>query len=374
MNRIYLDYNASTPVDPAVAQAMRATLENHYGNPSSAHWAGESARTLLEQSRAQVAELIGSAPSDVIFTSGGSEANNLALKGIFFARRKPRAHFVTSAIEHPSIVEPCRFIERSGARITRLPVDGTGRIDPDDLRRAITAETILISVMHANNEVGTIQPIEDLARIAREHGVPFHTDAAQSVGKIATRVVELGADLLTLAGHKFYGPKGVGALYVRSGLALESLIHGAGLERCRRAGTESVLLAAGLAAAATLARNREWTGRVRELRDRLWTSLRERFGDRVTQNGHAEHRLPNTLNVSFVGRNGVEMLAALDGIAAATGSACHSSRVELSPVLRAMGVPERIGLGAIRFSLGRYTTGDEIDETVDRIRLALEST
>lgn len=374
MNRIYLDYNASTPVDPAVAQAMRATLENHYGNPSSAHWAGESARTLLEQSRAQVAELIGSAPSDVIFTSGGSEANNLALKGIFFARRKPRAHIVTSAIEHPSIVEPCRFIERSGARITRLPVDGTGRIDPDDLRRAITAETILISVMHANNEVGTIQPIEDLARIAREHGVPFHTDAAQSVGKIATRVVELGADLLTLAGHKFYGPKGVGALYVRSGLALESLIHGAGHERGRRAGTESVLLAAGLAAAATLARNREWTGRVRELRDRLWTSLRERFGDRVTQNGHAEHRLPNTLNVSFVGRNGVEMLAALDGIAAATGSACHSSRVELSPVLRAMGVPERIGLGAIRFSLGRYTTGDEIDETVDRIRLALEST
>jgi cysteine desulfurase len=374
MNRIYLDYNASTPVDPAVAQAMRATLENPYGNPSSAHWAGESARTLLEQSRVQVAELIGSAPSDIVFTSGGSEANNLALKGIYFARRNPRAHVVISAIEHPSIVEPCRFIERSGARITRLPVDGTGRIDPDDLRRAITAETILISVMHANNEVGTTQPIEDLARIAREHGVPFHTDAAQSVGKIATRVVELGADLLSLAGHKFYGPKGVGALYVRTGLALESLIHGAGHERGRRAGTESALLAAGLAAAATLAQDRRWTERVRELRDRLWTSLQERFGDRVAQNGHAEYRLPNTLNVSFVGRNGVDILAALDGIAASTGSACHSGRVELSPVLRAMGVPERIGLGAIRFSLGRYTTSDEIDETVDRIRLALEST
>jgi cysteine desulfurase len=374
MNHIYLDYNASTPVDPAVAQAMRATLENHYGNPSSAHWAGESARTLLEQSRAQVAELIGSAPTDIVFTSGGSEANNLALKGIFFARRNPRAHVVTSAIEHPSIVEPCRFIERSGARVTRLPVDGTGRIDPDDLRRAITAETILISVMHANNEVGTIQSIEDLARIAREHGVPFHTDAAQSVGKIETRVGELGADLMSLAGHKFYGPKGVGALYVRPGLALESLIHGAGHERGRRAGTESALLAAGLAAAATLAQDRRWTERVRELRDRLWTSLQEWFGDRVALNGHAEYRLPNTLNVSFVGRNGVDILAALDGIAASTGSACHSGRAELSPVLRAMGVPEHIGLGAIRFSLGRYTTSDEIDETVDRICLALEST
>jgi len=374
MNRIYLDYNASTPVDPAVAQAMRAVLEEHYGNPSSTHWAGESARALLERSRAQVADLLGSAPSDIVFTSGGSEANNLALKGLFFARRNPRAHVITSAIEHPSIVEPCRFIERSGARITRLPVDGTGRIDPDDLRRAITAETILISVMHANNEVGTIQPIEDLAGIAREYGVPYHTDAAQSAGKIATQVVELGADLLSLAGHKFYGPKGVGALYIRPGLALESLIHGAGHERGRRAGTESALLAAGLAAACTLAKNRKWTERVRELRDRLWTSLRERFGDRVAQNGHAEHRLPNTLNVSFVGRNGVDILAALDGIAASTGSACHSGRIELSPVLRAMGVPERIGLGAIRFSLGRYTTREEIDEAVDRIRVALEST
>ncbi len=374
MNRIYLDYNASTPVDPAVAQAMRAVLEDHYGNPSSTHWAGESTRTLLEQSRAQVAELIGSAPSDIVFTSGGSEANNLALKGIFFARRNPRAHVVTSAIEHPSIVEPCRFIERSGARISRLPVDGTGRIDPDDLRRAITPETILISVMHANNEVGTIQPIEDLARIAREHGVPLHTDAAQSAGKIATRVAELGVDLLSIAGHKFYGPTGVGALYVRPGQALESLIHGAGHERGRRAGTESALLAAGLAAACTLAKDRQWTDRVRELRDRLWTSLRERFGEQVALNGHTDHRLPNTLNVSFVGRNGVEILAALDGIAASTGSACHSGRVEISPVLRAMGVPERSGLGAIRFSLGRYTTSDEIDETVDRIRVALEST
>jgi cysteine desulfurase len=367
MNRIYLDYNASTPLHPHVAQGMRATLEEHYGNPSSAHWAGRSAKTSLEQSRAQVAALLGCTSAEIVFTSGGSEANNLALKGTFFARRKQGSHIITSLIEHPSILEPCRFLERLGARITHLPVDGTGRVDPDDLRRAITADTILVSLMHANNEVGTIEPIEACARIAREHGVPFHSDAAQSVGKIPTRVDELGVDLLSIAGHKLYAPKGVGALYVRAGMELESLIHGAGHECGRRAGTESTMLAAGLGAACALAQDLEWTRHVRELREHLWTSLQSRLGDRVALNGHAEHRLPNTVNVSFVGRSGAEILAALDGIAASTGSACHSGRVELSPVLRAMHVPENIGGGSVRFSLGRTTTREEIDEAIQRI-------
>jgi cysteine desulfurase len=367
MSRIYLDYNASTPLAPQVAQAMRIALEGHYGNPSSAHWAGESANLLLEQSRAQVAALLGCRPDEVVFTSGGSEANNLALKGIFFARRKTRAHLITSTVEHPSIHETCAFLERLGVRITRLPVDATGLVDPDELRRAITTDTILISLMHANNEVGTIEPIEACVRMAREHAIPFHTDAAQSVGKIRARVDELGVDLLSIAGHKMYAPKGVGALYVRSGTKLESLIHGGGQESGRRAGTESAMLSAGLGAACLLAQNLAWTQSVRELRDHFWSSLQGSLGDRVVLNGHPKHRLPNTLNVSFLDRNGVDVLAALDGIAASTGSACHSSRVEPSPVLRAMRVPRAVGAGAVRFSLGRTTTRAQIDEAVARI-------
>jgi cysteine desulfurase len=371
MRRIYLDYNASTPLDPQVAEAMRAALEQSYGNPSSAHWAGRLAKDVLERGRAQVAALLGCTPDEIVFTSGGSEANNLALKGTFFARHEGAAHIITSTIEHPSILETCRFLERLGARITRLPVDGTGRIDPDDLQRAITPDTILISLMHANNEVGTIEPIEACARIASEHGVLFHTDAAQSVGKIPTRVDDLGVDLLSIAGHKLYAPKGVGALYVRAGVKLESLIHGAGHESGRRAGTESVMLAVGIGAACALARDLGWTRSARELRERLWAALQDQVGYRVVLNGHPEHRLPNTLNVSFVGRNGTEILAALDGVAASTGSACHSGRVELSPVLKAMRVPELIGAGAVRFSLGRGTTLEEIDGAIGRITTVL---
>lgn len=372
MSRIYLDYNASTPLHPQVAHAMRAALEECYGNPSSSHWAGEPAKHLLEQSRAQVAALLGCTPQEIVFTSGGSEANNMALKGMFFARGNRQAHIITSTIEHPSILEPCNFLERLGARVTRLAVDGTGRVDPDDLQRAITRDTILVSLMHANNEVGTIQPIEACARIARAHGVSFHTDAAQSVGKIPTRVDELGVDLLSIAGHKVYAPKGVGAFYVRAGVKVESLIHGAAHESGRRAGTESAMLAAGLGAACALAEDLSWTHRARALTGRLWASLRERLGDRVALNGHPEYRLPNTLNVSFVGCRGADILASLDGVAASTGSACHSGRIELSPVLRAMGVPESLGAGAVRFSLGRGTTREEIDETTERIAVALK--
>ena len=280
MNRIYLDYNASTPIDPRVAAAMRPLLEEAYGNPSSPHWAGRPAREALERERKQIAELLGAAPDEIVLTSGGSEANNLALKGVYFALRDRGDHLITTAVEHQAILAPCRFLERLGANVTYLPVDRTGRIDPDDLRRAIGPRTILVSIMHANNEVGTIQPVEACARIAREHGVLFHSDAAQSVGKISTDVRALGVDLLSVAGHKIYAPKGVGALYVRQGIALEPVMHGAGHEHGRRAGTESALLAVALGEACALAKDLTPMARVRTLRDALWDGLRGRFGAR----------------------------------------------------------------------------------------------
>lgn len=373
MRQIYLDYNASTPIAPQVAEVMREATEGSFGNPSSPHWAGAPARRMVEMARCQVADLLGCSPDEVVFTSGGSESNNFALKGTFFTSKRARPHIITTRVEHPAIVTPCRFLERLGAEITWLPVDGTGRIDPDDLRRAITADTILISIMHANNEVGTIQPIDDCTAIAREHSIPFHTDAAQSVGKVPTRVDELGVDMLTIAGHKLYAPKGVGALYIRNGIVLEPLIHGASHEGGRRAGTESALLAAALGEACVLAGDLADMTRVKALRDRFWTALQERFGNGVALNGHPEQRLPNTLNVSFVGRIGADLLSALDGVAASTGSACHAGRIELSPVLEAMGVPPEVGMGAVRFSLGRGTTDEEIDEVVEALSTVLSS-
>jgi cysteine desulfurase len=319
-----------------------------------------------------VAVLLGCGPDEIVFTSGGSEANNLALKGVFFANRQKGDHIITTQVEHPAIHGPCRFLERLGARVTYLPVDRTGRLDPNSVRSAITPGTVLISVMHANNEVGTMQPIAEIGRIARDHGILFHTDAAQSVGKVPTRVDDLRVDLLTIAGHKLYAPKGVGALYVRRGVELEPLIHGAGHERGRRAGTESVLLAIGLGAACILARDLGPMKRVQALRDRLWDGLRERFGEGVVLNGHPEHRLPNTLNVAFAGQIGSELLQRLDGVAASTGSACHAGRIELSPVLKAMGIAPEVGRGAIRFSLGRATTVAEIDEILDQVSRRVE--
>jgi cysteine desulfurase len=346
---------------------MQRVMEQGFGNPSSTHWAGVEARGIIDRGRRQVANLLDCEPDEVVFTSGGSEANNLALKGVFFASQARQPHLVTTRIEHPAVLAPCAFLGRLGARVTYLPVDGAGRVDPEDLRRAITTDTVLVSIMHANNEVGTIQPIAECAAIARAHGVPFHTDAAQSVGKIDTRVSGLGVDLLSVAGHKFYAPKGVGALYVRRGLELEPLVHGAGHEAGRRAGTESALLIAALGEASELARELVPMERVRALRDRLWEALQSRFGDRVVLNGHPEWRLPNTLSVSFAGRAGAAVLAALDGVAASTGSACHADRIELSPVLEAMGVPPEIGMGAVRFSLGKPTTVAEIDVVVERL-------
>jgi cysteine desulfurase len=374
MPAIYLDYNASTPIAPEVAVVMRHAMEGAYGNPSSAHWAGTPARQIVEKARQQVADLLGCAAQEVVFASGGSEANNFALKGVFFKSKRSRPHFITTRVEHPAIVAPLRFLESLGATVTWLPVDRAGWVDPDDLRQAITPDTVLVSVMHANNEVGTIQPIEDCSSIAREHGIPFHTDAAQSVGKIPTRVDDLGVDLLTIAGHKFYAPKGVGALYIRTGIDLEPLIHGAGHEGGRRAGTESALLTAALGQACVLARDLASMRKVQTLRDRFWAMLQEHFGNGVVLNGHPEKRLPNTLNVSFVRRIGAEILAAIPEVAASTGSACHSWRIELSPVLEAMGVAPEVGMGAIRFSLGRSTTTHDIDVVVSALKRALAPT
>lgn len=371
--RIYLDFNASTPLDPEVARAMERVLHEPFGNPSSEHWAGRPARDAVEKARVQVSDLLRCNPQEVVFTSGGSESNNHAIKGVFFANREPRAHIITTQVEHPAVLNPCRFLERLGAAVTYLPVDGFGRVDPDEVRRAITPHTVLVSIMQANNEVGTIQPISDISTITRERGILFHTDAAQSVGKISTRVEELGVDLLSIAGHKCYGPKGVGALYIREGVRLEPLIHGAGHESGRRAGTENVLLDVGLGAACALAE--DWVGMesVRHLRDLFWELLQERFGNRVVLNGNPDARLPNTLNVGFVGRVGSEILARMEGVAASTGSACHSGSVELSPVLKAMNIAPEIGMGAIRFSLGRTTTREEIEAMVSQLTDAVSA-
>ena len=295
MKRVYLDFNASTPIAPEVAEAMRPYLAEHYGNPSSPHWAGEPARRAVENARGQVAALLGCSSGEIVFTSGGTESNNHAIKGVYFAFRERGNHIIATQIEHPATIQPCRFLEKLGAEVTYLPVDRSGMVDPDDVRRAITSRTILVTVMHANNEVGTIQPISEIAQTTRQRGILFHTDAAQSVGKIATRVDELGVDLLSLAGHKVYAPKGVGALYIRDSVRIEPCLHGAGHEKGRRAGTENVLLDIALGAACELASQSVGMSAVRDLRDRFWQMLRDEFGERVVLNGHPRARLPKTL-------------------------------------------------------------------------------
>lgn len=366
--RIYLDFNASTPPCPESVEAMRPFITDGYGNPSSLHWAGLPAKEALELARGQVAALLGCDTTEIVFTSCGSESNNHAIKGTFFAHRQPGKHIITTAVEHPATINPCRFLETLGASVTVVPVDRYGRVDPDDVRKAITPETILVTVMHANNEVGTIEPIAEIASILKPAGIPFHTDAAQTVGKIPTKVHDLGVDLLSVAGHKVYAPKGVGALYIRKGLRIEPLIHGAGHEAGRRAGTENVLLAVALGAACAAAAEHVGMTDIRILRDRFHQRLKEIFGELITLNGHPVQRLPNTLNVNFVGRVGAEVLAALPGVAASTGSACHAGSVSLSPVLAAMGVPAAEGMGAVRFSLGRSTTWEELEQVLLLLR------
>lgn len=361
---IYLDYNATTPVDPAVVAAMQPYLSQHFGNPSSTHPYGQAARAAVERAREQVAALLGCAPGEVIFTGGGSESDNLAIKGIALAAGQQGGHIITSAVEHPAVLNTCRYLERyHGFQVTYVPVDNQGLVDPEQVARAIRPGTVLITIMAANNETGTLQPLPAIGAIARRHGIPFHTDAAQAVGKIPTRVADLGVDLLTVAGHKLYAPKGVGALYVRRGLRLEPLIHGAGQEAGRRAGTENVPYIVALGEAAALARAGlpAEADRLQALRERLYTALKEALPGALVRNGHPERCLPNTLNVSFPGVPGYELLAAVPEVAASTGSACHADRPEPSPVLQAMGLPLPVALGAVRLSLGRWTTAEEID-------------
>jgi cysteine desulfurase NifS/selenium donor protein len=371
---IYLDYNATTPIDPAVAEAMLPFLHRHFGNPSSSHAYGVTTRTAIEQARGQVAALLGCRPEEILFTSGGSESNNTVIKGIAASSRERGRHIITSAVEHPAVIEPCQALEAEGFEVTYLPVDSAGRVDPDEVARALTPGTILITVMHANNEVGTVQPIAEIAALARERGIPVHTDAAQSVGKIPVRVDELGVDFLSVAGHKLYAPKGVGALYIRGGRELPKLMHGAGHESNRRAGTENVLEIVGLGKAAELARARleESSRHTRARRDRLRGALEARLGP-LRINGDPEGGLPNTLSVCFAGVDASTLLAEVgDRVAASAGAACHADGVDLSTVLEAMKVPVHEAMGTVRFSVGRGTTEREVDEAAEVVSGAVE--
>ncbi len=372
MKPIYLDYNATTPIDPEVAEAMRPFLYDNFGNPSSHHWYGAQARKAVEGARLQIAALIGCKVDEIIFTSGGSESNNHAIKGAALANRSRGNHIIATAIEHPAVTEVCKHLEHRGFRVTYLPVDAEGLLDPADVARAVTPQTILITVMHANNEVGTIQPVAEVAAIARAHGISMHTDAAQSLGKIPTLVDDLGVDLLSIAGHKLYAPKGIGALYIRRGVKLDKLIHGADHEQNLRAGTESVLLAVGLGKACEIAgrdleRNMK---RMQATRDRLHEALANEI-EGIKLNGHESKRLPNTLSLSFANIEADTLLSEIEGVAASAGAACHSDSVDLSPTLTAMGVPLEYAMGAIRFSTGRTTSEEEIDRAVEIISSAV---
>jgi cysteine desulfurase len=366
---IYLDYNATTPLSELVKAELVRLLQLDLGNPSSRHWAGAPAAEIVELSRIRIASLIGCDPTEIIFTSGGTEANNHAIKGVFFATRhlQEKPHFVISSIEHPAVTEPIQFLETLGARVTRVPVDEHGLVNPADVQRAIELETVLISVMLANNEVGTIQPIEEIATIARERQILFHTDAAQAVGKIPVDVESIGVDMLSIAGHKLYAPQGIGALYVREGIELAPFMHGAGHEGGRRAGTENILEVAALGVACQEAAAWQEDDKIEKLRDYFWERLLDEFGERVHLNGHPMKRLPNTLNVSFDGIAGYDLLAHFPFMAASTGSACHAGKQHKSPVLTAMGLNSERCLGAVRFSLGRSSSKEEIDMVVSAL-------
>ncbi len=372
---IYLDYNATTPIDPRVAEAMLPYIHEHFGNPSSSHLFGVEAKKAVERARGQVADMLHCGIDEIIFTSGGSESNNYAIKGVAFAYRDKGNHIITSSVEHPAVIEVCRFLETKGFKITYLPVDEDGLVDPEDVKRAITPQTILISVMHANNEVGTIQPIREIARIAHEYDVLIHSDCAQSVGKIPVRVDELEVDLLSVAGHKLYAPKGIGALYIRNGVQLEKQIHGADHERNRRAGTENVIEIVGLGKACELIGQEldASMNHLRTMRDHLEKTLTERFTD-TKVNGHPELRLPNTSSISFKGLEANTIVSELsEKVAVSAGAACHSENVEVSSVLKAMGLPLEYAMGTIRFSVGRFTTRNELDRAIEEISRVIES-
>lgn len=373
---IYLDYNATTPVDPAVVEAMLPYLSKHFGNPSSSHIFGHVAHQAIETARTQVAKLLGCTPNEITFTGGGSESDSLAIRGVALANRNKGNHIITQVTEHPAVLKTCRALERlHGFRVTYLPVDESGRVNPGAVEAAIDEGTVLITIMHANNETGTLQPIAKIAEVARRHGVLVHTDAAQSVGKIPMRVDELGVDLLTVAGHKLYAPKGIGALYIRRGLELEPMIYGGSQEAGRRAGTENVASMVALGTACLLAQEQlvESRARMQDLRDELQRLLEEYVPTQVYLNGHVTERLPNTLNISVEGVVGEEVLAVTPEIASSTGSACHEGSTDPSPVLMAMGLPRERALGALRLTVGRWTTEEEVQKVARLLARTIDS-
>ena len=380
MARIYLDHAATTPVDEAVTRAMVAVLENGYGNPSSVHAPGREARQRVGEAREKVAQLLGARPEEIVFTSGGTEADNLALVGVVRACRERGDHIVTTQVEHHAVLETCRALEAEGFRTTYVPVDSHGMVDPQAVAEALTPRTVLVSVMMANNEVGTLQPVARIADLVRPRGVYLHTDAVQAVGQVPVAVEELGVDLLSLSAHKMYGPKGVGALYVRRGVPLSPLLHGGGQERGRRSGTENVPGIVGLGKAAQLAHSEqpERQRGLTALRERLIRGLAARVPEAIL-NGHPTQRLPSNVSISFPGVTGEALVVDLDlkGVAISAGAACAAGTVEPSHVLRAMGLSESVAAGTVRLSLGRANTPEEVDqvldiltETVERLRQA----
>jgi cysteine desulfurase len=370
LRRIYMDHAATTPLHPEVREAMLPYLGELFGNPSTIYEEGRDAKKAVEEARARVAGALGADPEEIIFTSGGTEADNMAVFGVMEAGRGKGDHLVTTVVEHHAVLEPCRRLEKSGFRVTYLPVDGNGLVDPDEVRRALTPSTVLVSVMHANNEIGTIQPVEEISALCREVGVYFHTDAVQTVGALETRVDKLGVDLLSVSAHKLYGPKGVGCLYVRKGTRLHGMILGGGQEKRRRAGTENVPGIVGFGKAMELA-GREWKERsdhVRPLRDRLIEGILEEI-PHTELNGHRERRLANNVNVRFRFVEGEAICLRLDflGISASTGSACSSESLEPSHVLLALGVSKEEAHGSLRFTLGTGNTPEDVDYVLEKL-------
>jgi len=370
MNRLYLDYAATTPVHPDVVKEMIPFFSDYYGNPSSIHSIGQEAREGIEVARTRIATLIGARPEEIVFTSGGSEADNFALKGIAFSKENKGNHIITTNIEHHAVLETARFLQKRGLKVTYLKVDRDGLVDPQDVKHAITAGTILVSIMHANNEVGTLQPISEISRITSEAGVYFHTDSVQTVGHLPVDVKKLGLDMMSMSAHKLYGPKGVGALYLRRGIRITPLIHGGQQEYGRRASTENVPGIVGFGKAAEIALKEIDTEaeRITSLRNKLIKGLMERI-DRIQLNGHPTKRLPNNVNISVEFVEGESLCLNLDmeGICSSTGSACSSSSAEPSHVLSALGIPPQLAHGSLRFSLGKWTTGDEIDRVIETL-------
>lgn len=366
LKSIYLDYNATTPIDPKVLKAMLPYFKEHFANPSSSHAYGRYAKNAVTSAREKVANLIGAKTDEIVFTSGGTESNNHAIFGTAFANMSKGKHIITSTVEHPSVLQPLSYLEQKfGYKVTQLPVDKDGMVSPSDVEEAITSKTVLITIMHANNEVGTVEPIEEIGKIAKEKNVTFHTDAAQSCGKILVDINKLNVDMLTIAGHKLYAPKGIGALYTRKGTELDKFIHGAGQEKGRRAGTENVPYTVGMGRACEIASGNlsSYIKSIRTLRDRLHRSILDGLSEeKVKLNGHPEKRLPNTLNISIKDIIGEDLLKRIPEMAASTGSACHAGSTKPSAVLLAMGISKEQALGALRLSLGRWSTREEIDE------------